>query len=132
MTANANFFERIQRLYTRLVTSIRHLPYEERLPQLGLRSLPGRRLRVDLITAFRIFTGLVGVEPDLFYSPSHWSRPEWSNPTRNSKEGAIAGERVNFFGECCGFKLPASVVTASPVNVFKHMLEKVWTEVFPH
>ncbi len=28
--------------------------------------------------------------------------------------------------------LPASVVIASFVNVFKKRLEKVWTEVFPH
>ncbi len=29
-------------------------------------------------------------------------------------------------------KLPASVVTTPPVNVFKKRLGKVWTEVFPH
>ncbi len=29
-------------------------------------------------------------------------------------------------------KLPASVVTAPSVNVFKKRLEEVWTEVFPH
>ncbi len=29
-------------------------------------------------------------------------------------------------------RLPASVVTAPPVNVFKKRLEKVWTEVFSH
>ncbi len=29
-------------------------------------------------------------------------------------------------------KLPASVVTAPSVNVFKKRSEKVWTEVFPH
>ncbi len=32
----------------------------------------------------------------------------------------------------CWNKLPTSVVTAPPVNVFKKRLEKVWTEVIPH
>ncbi len=65
LVANVNFFERIQRLSTRLVTGIRHLPYEERLSRLGLHSLPGRRLWV----AFRICTGLLGVEIDLLFLP---------------------------------------------------------------
>ncbi len=30
------------------------------------------------------------------------------------------------------YKLPASVITAPSVNVFKKPLEKVWTEVFSH
>ncbi len=52
-----NHLERIQRLATRLVTGIRHLPYEERLQR--------RWLRDDLITAFKIFMGLSDVDPNL-------------------------------------------------------------------
>ncbi len=47
---------------------IRHLPYEERLLSLGLHSLQRRRLRVDLIVAFKIYTGLVDVNPNLNFS----------------------------------------------------------------
>ncbi len=56
LVADINHFERIQRLATRLVTGIRHLPYEERLQR--------RRLRTDLVTAFKIFTGLLGIDPN--------------------------------------------------------------------
>ncbi len=48
LVADINHLERIQRLATSLVTGMRHLPYEERLQR--------RRLRADLITAFKIFT----------------------------------------------------------------------------
>ncbi len=51
--------------------SIRHLPYEERLQQLGLHSLTAT---IDLITASKIFTGLFDVDSNLFFSPSHSSR----------------------------------------------------------
>ncbi len=40
--------ERNQRLTTRLVTGMRHLPYEERLQLLGLHSLQRRWLRANL------------------------------------------------------------------------------------
>ncbi len=59
----------IQRLATRLVTGMRNLPYEERLQRLGLHSLQQRRLRDDLITAFKIFKGLLDIDPNLFFLP---------------------------------------------------------------
>ncbi len=42
LVADTNHLERIQRLVTRLVTGIRHLPYRERLQSLGLHSARGR------------------------------------------------------------------------------------------
>ncbi len=44
---------------------MRHLPYEKRLQRLGLHSLHRRRLCADLITAFKIFTGLLVIDSDL-------------------------------------------------------------------
>ncbi len=45
---------------------MRHLPYEERLQRLGLYSVQQRRLRADLIPAFKILTGLWDIDPNLF------------------------------------------------------------------
>ncbi len=59
LVAHINHVERVQRLATRLVTGIRHLPYEERLQR--------RRLRADLITAFKIFTGLLHIDQNMFF-----------------------------------------------------------------
>ncbi len=67
LVADINHLKRIQRFATRLVTGMRHLPYEERLQPLGLHSLQRRRLRDDLITAFKIFKGLLDINPNLFF-----------------------------------------------------------------
>ncbi len=67
--ADINQLERVQRLATRLVRGLRHAPYEERLRQLNFFSL--KRLRADLISAFKIFKGEVDLSPsDFFHRPS--------------------------------------------------------------
>ncbi len=119
------FTERIQRLATRLVTGMRHLPYEERLQR--------RRLRDDLITASKIFKGLLDIDPHLFFLPpvrrglrGHPFKVLQGASHRRRRGSAFSVRVVKYWN-----KLPASVVTA-PVNVFKKRLEEVWTEVFPH
>ena len=48
--------EKVQRRATKLVTSIKHLSYEDRLRKLKLPTLKYRRLRGDLIEVFKIIT----------------------------------------------------------------------------
>ncbi len=113
---------------------MRHLPYEERLQRLGLLSLQRRRLRADLITAFKIFEGLLDIDPNLFFLPlarrglrGH-SEEVFQDTSHHRRRGSAFSVRVVKYWN----KLPASVVTAPSVNVFKKRLEEVWTEVFPH
>ncbi len=117
--ADINHLELIQRLATRLVTGIRHLPYEERLQR--------RRLQADLITAFRIFTGLLDIDPNLFFLPParHGLR---GHPCKVLQGASHRRRRLSAFSVRVGKywnKLSASVV-------FKKRLEKIWTEIFPH
>jgi hypothetical protein len=54
---NINIIEKVQRRATKLVKSLRSLPYEQRLNSLGLISLEDRRTRGDLIQMFKIIKG---------------------------------------------------------------------------
>ncbi len=134
LVAGINTLERIQRLATRLVTGMRHLPYEERLQRLGLHSLQRRRLRDDLITAFKIFNCLLDIDPNLSFLPparrglrGHPFKVLQGASHRRRRGSAFSVRVVKYWN-----KLPASVVAASTVNVFKKRFEEVWTEVFPH
>ncbi len=91
LVADVNHLERIQRLATRLVTGMRHLPYEEKLQRLSLHSLQQRRLRPDLITTFKVFADLLDIDPNLFFLPS--ARRSLRGPPYKVLQGASHRQR---------------------------------------
>ncbi len=80
LVADVIQFERIQKLPTKFITAIRHHPYEERRQPLGHHSLQRWQLRADLIFTFKVFTGPLDVDPNLFFSPSLWRAPLEGTP----------------------------------------------------
>ncbi len=71
-----------------LVTVIRHLSYEERLQR--------RRLRVDLTTAFKMFMGLLDVDPNLFFLPRLFAALEGTPTTYSKVKTTAEGEGRHF------------------------------------
>ncbi len=67
LKANKNQLERVQRLATRQVRGLRHVPYAERLRQLTHFSQERRRLRAHLILTFQIFKGKIDLNPSDFF-----------------------------------------------------------------
>ena len=59
--------EKVQRKATKLVPSIRHLPYNERLQCLGLPSLKYRRLHGDMIMTYNILHGYLDNNESIFF-----------------------------------------------------------------
>ncbi len=134
LVADINHRERTQRLATSVVNGIRDLPYEERQQRHCPHSLQRRRLRADLIIAFKILRGLLDIDPNLFFhAPARrglrgkpYKALQSASPLRR-RGSAFSVRAVKHWN-----KVPASVVTASSINVFKKRLEKVWTEVFSY
>ncbi len=133
LRADINQLGRIQRLATRLVRGLRHVPYEERLRQLNLFSQERRRLRADLILAFKIFKGEVDLNPSEFFlrPPRAGLRGHTyrllQRPSRlRRRSGAFSVRIVKFWN-----RLPAHLVLAPSVSIFKKQLDRHWSEIFP-
>ena len=60
----------VQRAATRLVRGFRKVPYEDRLPILGLTTLAVRRKRGDLFECYKILSGKENLDPYQFFQRS--------------------------------------------------------------
>ncbi len=133
LRADINQLGRVQRLSTRLVRGLRHVPYEERLRQLNLFSLERRRLRADLILAFKIFKGEVNLNSFEFFLRlpraslrGHTYRLLQGRSRLRRRSGAFLVRVVKFWN-----RLPAHLVLSPSVSIFKKQLDSRWSEIFP-
>ncbi len=132
LRVDINQLERVQHLATRLVRGLCHVPYEERLRQLKLFSLEHRRLQADIILAFKIFKGEVDFNPSEFFlrPPRAGLRGHTyrllQGPSRlRRRSGAFTVRIVKFWN-----RLPAHLVLAPSVSIFKKQLDRHWPEIF--
>ena len=65
-----DIIERVQERATKLVPSVKNLPYEDRLKKLGLTTLVERRYRGDMIETYKILTGKEKLDPARFFKMS--------------------------------------------------------------
>ena len=126
--------EKVQRRATKLIPSIRHLSYTERLRATKLYSLEQRRTRGDLIETFKIMNGLEGIEKSKLFKTNPQNDRGRGHSYKLYKSAPKKGLncRSNFFSVrviSCWNKLPARVVEAKTTNQFKNQLDKYWNEI---
>ena len=127
--------ERVQRRATKLVTSLRHLPYAERLKALRLPSLQYRRRRGDVILTYQIMHGLLDLPCDNFFQNATVGTTR-GNTRKVAKPHAQSRIRKNHWSIRTindWNSLPDSVITATSLNQFKAQLDKHWSqELYKH
>ncbi|PKU40735.1 hypothetical protein llap_8952 [Limosa lapponica baueri] len=123
--------ERGQRRATKMIKGLEHLPYGERLRELGLFSLERRRLRGDLINAYKYLKG--GLKEDgaghFTVVPSDRTR---SNRHKLEHRKFHSNMRKNFFPVRVAEpwnRLPREVVESFSLEIFKNRLDAVLSNV---
>ena len=126
--ADQKAIERVQRRATRLVTSIRHLKYQERLHILRLPSLYYRRRRGDMIHVYQMLHGGVDVgASDMF--TLHTGGPTRGHSLKLCKPYATCRFRrtsfaVRVINDWNG--LPDAIVQSPSLCTFKSRLDSYW------
>ena len=119
--------ERIQRTATKMVPELKDLTYEERLTVMGLPTLQDRRERGDLITMYKIISGmekidneeLVVVREEVSRTRGHSKRIRKSHCVGNTRKYSFPHRIVDTWNG-----LNEEVVTATSVHNFKEKLDK--------
>ena len=117
--------ERVQRRFTKLIPSIKDLPYTERLKILKLPSIKYRQVRADLIQTYKIIHSIDNLSCSEFFTFCN-------NQTRNSKlklykQHASSKIRSNYFtNRVNNFwnSLSESSREALSINEFKNKIDK--------
>lgn len=133
MQRDIKLLQRIQRSFTRMIPSIRSLPYEDRLRQLNLFSLVRRRQRGDLIEVFKILKGFSDIDGVRLFQPPASANLR-GHALKLAKPRARTRTRASFFSHRVidGWnRLPAEVVESLTVKEFKRKLDECWDRIFP-
>ena len=120
--------ENVQRRATKLVRTISHLTYQERLKCLGLPSLAYRRERADLVEVYKIMNGISDVDKEKFFTISNYTATR-GHSIKFAKRRHRLKVRSNSFSIRVidsWNSLPESIIMAPSLNCFKSRLNSHW------
>ena len=121
--------EKVQRRATKLIPTIQHLPYNQRLRILNLPSLQYRRRRGDILQVFKIVTNKVNINMHDFFqfNKSHTRGHQYKflklKSNKLVKDHCLSRRTFNDWNS-----LPLTIVQAETVNDFKNKLDKHWKD----
>ena len=126
LVKDINRLERVQARATKLIPELRHLSYESRLEKLGMPTLRTRRIKLDLVQAYKILHGFDNVDYKNYFTLNE-------NCTRNNGYKLFAKPfNKNVLGNFFTYRvvnywngLPAHVVTSPTIETFKRRLDKI-------
>ncbi len=123
--------EAVRRRATRMIPSIKDLPYKERLRKLKLPTLVYRRKRGEMIQTYKYMHGQYDSDTDKIFKRTHEIRTR-GHDLKLFKERALTATRAQFFTSRVidnWNSLPQEVVSAPSTDAFKARLDKHWENV---
>ena len=117
--------ENVQRKFTKCIPELKFLAYEERLKKLKILSLHDRRIRGDLIQAFKIMKGFDDIQPTEIFTFSnistrgHGYKIIKSHSSTEIKRQAFSNRILEPWNA-----LPEYCVNSITINQFKNRLDK--------
>ncbi len=117
--------EVVQRRATKMITSLRNKPYEERLARLNLFFLEKRRLHGKIIECFKILKGFTNVEARRMFSIDNTPRSKTNGVKLRYKQVQLDCTTFFFTNDVVREwnKLPPSV-QCDTLNSFKNKLDQ--------
>ena len=122
--------EKVQKRATKIVPSLKNLPYVRRLETLNLPSLVYRRKRGDMIICFKMMSKQVNVDMNTYFTMNNFKTRghEYKilKTKRASKQARIQSFSIRTVNDWNS--LPPEVVQAKSIYQFKNLLDKHWEE----